>query len=125
MDLARSPIPSAESRTRLDRLLTAGEGAVLELARRWNIAVAEIPLLTGATGKSDPAQSLLRMSHLLGIHRCLTVLFGHGASGAQAWLHAPNSAPLFGGARPIDAILDGDAAVLKQIRGYLECQLVV
>ncbi|WP_373007002.1 MbcA/ParS/Xre antitoxin family protein [Hyphomonas sp.] len=63
-----------------------------------------------------------RASYLLGIYRALQILFADEAQSDQ-WLHAPNDNPLFGGAAPIEKMLDGFVVDLAVVREHLDSQL--
>jgi hypothetical protein len=79
--------------------------------------------MKGGVGSASVACEVLeRVSHLLGIYRAVTALFGHRNASLMQWLRAANTAPPFAGLSPIEVILDGRNLV--EVRGYLECQLV-
>lgn len=105
-------------------LLRAGVGALGRLAERWALADdAKARLVSsGQDSAGTVVGRLERISHLLGIYRAATALFGQRDTTLLQWLHAANSAPPFSGLSPIEAILDGRN--LDAVRGYLECQLV-
>lgn len=65
-------------------------------------------------------ETMERMSHLLGIHKRLRLLFYHNPDLARAWVSTPNKAPCFGGKRPIDIMLKGKVSDLLLVRSYLE-----
>ncbi len=78
--------------------------------------------------KSQPEKAKLtrdlleRASYLLGIYRALQILFPDVAQSDQ-WLHTPNDNPRFGGAAPIEKMLDGFVVDLAVVRDYLDSQL--
>ena len=103
------------------------------LAERWNLRVAEQRKLLG-----DPPESTFykwkrqqdgvvardvieRISYLLGIWKNLQILFPATAQ-ADAWLHKPNQAPLFGGHSALERMLSGNVADLYVVRQYLDAQ---
>jgi hypothetical protein len=103
------------------------------LAERWHLRIADQRKLLG-----DPAESTFykwkrqqggaptrdtieRISYLLGIWKNLQILFPDAAQ-ADAWLHKPNHAPLFGGRSALDRMLSGNVADLYVVRQYLDAQ---
>ena len=61
---------------------------------------------------------LLRLSALIGIYKALDLYFA--APLARAWMTRPNSGPLFGGARPVDAAIEDGLPQILMIRTYLD-----
>lgn len=105
-------------------LLKVGLEALDRLAERWALGKDAKTRFLNVESEStgSPIKRLERLSHLLGIYRAVTVLFGHQQAALQQWLRSANTAPPFAGLPPIDVILDG--CNLDAVRGYLECQLV-
>src|SRR5574337_1032243 len=58
---------------------------------------------------------------LLGVWQALQILFPDPAQ-ADAWLHQPNTAPLFGGQSALERMLSGNVADLFVVRQYLDAQ---
>lgn len=103
------------------------------IAEAWKLRIAEQRKLLG-----DPPEStfykwkreqdgslgrdtLERVSYLLGIWQALQILFPDPAQ-ADAWLHKPNDAPLFGGHSALGRMLSGNVADLYVVRQYLDAQ---
>lgn len=103
------------------------------MADAWKLRVADQRRLLG-----DPPEStfykwkrqqggtlgrdtLERISYLLGIFKALQILFPDPAQ-ADAWLHKPNAAPLFGGHSALERMLSGNVADLFVVRQYLDAQ---
>ena len=103
------------------------------LAEAWKLRAAEQRRLLG-----DPPEStfykwkreqdgslgrdtLERISYLLGIWKSLQILFPDPAQ-ADAWLHKPNAASLFGGHSALKRMLSGNVADLYVVRQYLDAQ---
>ena len=63
-----------------------------------------------------PHDALLRISHLMGIHRALRTIFSDNPA-AYAWVSRPNDAPLFAGRSALDLLIEGRFA---EVRVYLE-----
>ena len=103
------------------------------LAEQWKLRIADPRRLLG-----DPPEStfykwkrqqggalgrdtLERISYLLGIWKSLQILFPD-PSQADAWLHKPNTATLFGGHSALERMLSGNVADLYVVRQYLDAQ---
>ena len=103
------------------------------LAERWNLRAAEQRKLLGDPPESTfykckrqqggmPGRDVIeRISYLLGIWKNLQILFPDAAQ-ADAWLHKPNQAPLFGGHSALERMLSGNVADLYVVRQYLDAQ---
>ena len=107
--------------------------AFFGLAEQWKLRIADQRKLLG-----DPPESTFykwkrqregvlgrdtieRISYLLGIWKALQILFPDPAQ-ADAWLHRPNQAPLFGGYSALERMLSGNVADLYVVRQYLDAQ---
>jgi uncharacterized protein (DUF2384 family) len=75
---------------------------------------AKQPGFTGALTKDQ----LLRLSAVIGIFKALELYFSEPL--ARSWMTLPNAGPLFNGARPIDAAVEGGLPKILAIRAYLE-----
>jgi hypothetical protein len=62
-----------------------------------------------------------RLSYIFGIYKALQVLLPDPAA-ADAWIHKPNQAPLFGGRPALERLAAGRVADLYQVRQYLDAQ---
>ena len=103
------------------------------LAEAWKLRAAEQRRLLGdppestfykwkrEQGGSLGRDTLERISYLLGIWKSLQILFPDPAQ-ADAWLHKPNAAPLFGGHSALERMLSGNVADLYVVRQYLDAQ---
>lgn len=61
---------------------------------------------------------LLRLSAVIGIYKSLELYFSPPL--ARTWFTRPNAGPLFGGARPIDTVIDGGLPQILAVRTYLD-----
>lgn len=103
------------------------------IAEQWKLRIADQRKLLG-----DPPEStfykwkrereaalgrdtLERISYLLGIWQALQILFPD-LEQADAWLHKPNTAPLFGGHSALQRMLSGNVSDLYVVRQYLDAQ---
>jgi hypothetical protein len=117
---------SREARTRLARLITT-------LFEHWKRATAEQAAALGISAGSrstlvryrageplaDDRDLLDRVSHLLGIHKSLRILFPHDRDLAHAWMTTSNRRL---GARPIDLVVRHGFEGLLALRRYLDFQ---
>ena len=103
------------------------------LAEQWKLRVADQRKLLGDPPESTffkwkrqrdavlARDTLERISYLFGIWQALQILFPDPAQ-ADAWLHKPNTAPLFGGHSALERMLSGNVADLFVVRQYLDAQ---
>lgn len=61
---------------------------------------------------------MLRLSAVIGIYKSLRLYFGDEI--AQSWVRLPNQGPLFGGARPVDAMIEDGLPQFLRVRDYLD-----
>lgn len=107
--------------------------AFFELAEYWKLRIADQRKLLGDPPESTfykwkrrreavlARDTIERISYLLGIWKSLQILFPDPAQ-ADAWLHKPNLAPLFGGHSALERMLSGNVADLYVVRQYLDAQ---
>lgn len=103
------------------------------LAEQWKLRIADQRKLLGDPPESTfykwkrrreavlPRDTLERVSYLFGIWQALQILFPDPAQ-ADAWLHKPNTASLFGGHSALERMLSGNVADLFVVRQYLDAQ---
>ena len=111
----------------------AGLRAFARIAEAWDLSVAEQLTLLGIASRSTyfkwkreqnpklPADTLERLSYLLGIYKSLQILLPDAAA-ADAWVRRPNSDVPFGGRSALDRMLSGQVADLYVVRQYLDAQ---
>src|SRR6187549_3852672 len=68
-----------------------------------------------------PADTLERLSYLLGIYKSLQILLPEPGA-ADAWIRKPNTASPFGGRSALDRMLSGQVADLYVVRQYLDAE---
>jgi len=107
--------------------------AFFALAEQWKLRIADQRKLLGDPPESTfykwkrerdaaPGRDVIeRISYLLGIWKALQILFPDPAQ-ADAWLHKPNQAALFGGHSALERMLSGNVADLYVVRQYLDAQ---
>jgi len=103
------------------------------IAEAWRLRIADQRKLLGEPPESTfykwkrqqegglGRDTLERISYLLGIWKDLQILFPDPAQ-ADAWLHKPNAAPLFGSQSALQRMLSGNVADLYVVRQYLDAQ---
>lgn len=117
------------------RLSGPGLRTFLNIAESWQLSEPQRRAVLGAPPRSTyynwiakaqagqrvslPLDSLLRISAILGIHKDLRILFGSPDRGLR-WLRNENSAPLFGGQRPLDLVLSGTQVGIVEVRRFLD-----
>jgi hypothetical protein len=125
--------PAETPRDRAARLGPAGIRGFFNIARLWHLSQNEqqtllaLPRSTLAKYRQDPASATLgadtleRISYLLGIYKALQILIPDAAQ-ADDWIRRSNSAPLFGGRSALDRMLGGQVSDLYVVRQYLDAQ---
>lgn len=103
------------------------------IAELWGLTAEQQMRLLGSPARSTyfrwkkhgaeqlPRDTLERISYVLGIYKALQVLLPDPAA-ADAWIHRPNRAPLFGGGSALDRMLTGNVSDLYLVRQYLDAQ---
>ncbi len=119
------------------RLSGPGMRTFLNIAVAWGLSERQKLLVLGMPSRSTfhnwasraqeheaitlSVDTLIRISTVLGIHKALQILYLTPREGVE-WLQSPNSAPSFGGQRPIDVVTSGTQDGLLQVRRYLDAQ---
>jgi uncharacterized protein (DUF2384 family) len=104
--------------------------AFFGMAERWNLSTDEQILLLGSPGRSTffkwkkeggnlPADTLERLSHLLGIWKSLRILFTVDDQ-AEEWIRRPNR--YFDDASALDVLLEGTMMSIYKVRRFLDAQ---
>ena len=117
------------------RLSGPGFRTFLQIAEHWGLGVNERLLVLGSPAASTyhkwaqqarngerlvlPADTLLRISFILGIHKALAILAGSETDMID-WLKRPNTGPAFGGQTPLSLICDGSQEGMALVRRYLD-----
>jgi len=91
--------------------------AIERIGKQWALGEADRAKLLGSASLGEPGPDVLdRIGHIVAIYNALHLIFED--TFADAWVHRSNAA--FGGARPIDVLLDRDVMRLVAMRRYLE-----
>jgi hypothetical protein len=111
----------------------AGLRAFANIAEAWGLSIAEQLTLLGIASRSTffkwrrerspklPADTLERLSYLLGIYKSLQILLPDPKA-ADEWVRRPNNEPLFGGRSALERMLSGQVADLYVVRQYLDAE---
>lgn len=104
--------------------------AFLRLAELWKLSTDQQITLLGSPARSTffkwkkeggalPSDTLERISHLISIHKCLTIVFNDTAR-ADAWIHRSHKFWIDQSA--LDRMLSGKMADIIDVRRYLDAQ---
>jgi uncharacterized protein (DUF2384 family) len=115
-----------------ERLSGPALEAFTRIASLWGLNTAEQRTLLGSIPESTyfkylknphtarlSADTLERISHVLGIFKSLNVLLPRHEA-ADTWIRRPNNAPLFKGRTALEYILSGRFEDLVAVRRYLD-----
>ena len=134
---ARSDALDASRFSAANRRRLSGPGlrAFHAIAELWDLTEEERLLVLGMPSRSTyygwtkaarehgeitlSADTLTRVSAVLGIHKALQILFPAERDGLD-WLHGPHGAPLFGGQPPIALVVGGTQDGLMAVRRFLD-----
>ena len=120
----------ADSATR-ERLTPAAVEAIVRLAGIWQLTTIETCALLGGLSERTwfrmkkrewsgalPQDTLTRISALTGIFKGLRLLFSDPL--CDEWPRLPNKGPLYGGLRPIDAMIEGGIPKMIEVRRHID-----
>jgi uncharacterized protein (DUF2384 family) len=131
-DLGPPPTPPnlADAATRA-RLTPAAVEGVVRLAEIWRLTSAEICVLLGDVSERTwfrmkkgewsgalSQDTLTRVSALVGIFKGLRLLFSEPLS--NEWVRLPNKGPVYGGRRPLDAMIEGGIPKMLEVRRHID-----
>jgi len=103
--------------------------AVLRIADAWGLSEFDLGKLLGKSERTvyryreNPVRTLsqdelTRISALIGIFKGLRLLLSEPL--VYEWPTLPNSNPLFGNERPVDAMIRGGIPTMLRVRGYID-----
>jgi hypothetical protein len=115
------------------RLSAAALRGFFRLVKRWGLRDDDAKLLLGGVTngpyyemKKHPddrvldADTLLRISYLLGVFEALNSL--HGQPLADEWMSLPNSNRIFGGGTPLAYLIQGGLPAMSTVRRLLDAR---
>lgn len=113
------------------RLTPAAVDGVVRLAEVWRLTSAEVCALLGDVSErtwfrmkkgewsgSLSQDTLTRVSALIGIFKGLRLLFSEPLS--DEWVRLPNKGALYGGRRPLDAMIEGGIPKMLVVRQHID-----
>src|SRR5690348_10056525 len=113
------------------RLTPAAVDGVVRLAEIWRLTSSEVCSLLGEVSErtwfrmkkhewsgSLSQDTLTRISALIGIFKGLRLLFSEPLS--DEWVRVPNKGPLYGGRRPLDAMIEGGIPKMLDVRRHID-----
>jgi hypothetical protein len=105
----------------IDQHTMAGAGlrTFIAIAGRWSLSVSDAMALLGVASRSTyhelmrraksggpvrglAPDQLARLAYILNIYKSLRILFPNHAPSRDTWVRQPNTAPVFGGAPPLE-----------------------
>jgi hypothetical protein len=117
-------------RARRARLSAPALTAFFDIMARWKVRDEDARTLLGGVSngpfyelKKRPqrvldADTLTRISYLIGIYKALHIL--HSNELADEWMRLPNRNAIFGGGTPLDCVLRGGLPALQTVRRLLD-----
>ena len=118
--------------------LTNLTGVVLRvfdgIARAWSLEDSEGLALLGLAGTAElqalrvlpldevPTEIIERVAIVLDIFKAINTLLPQPTQ-ADAWMRAPNKAPIFGGRSALDVMAGQSLKGLQEVRAYLQAEL--
>ena len=132
VDAGPPPMPPnlADAATRA-HLTPAAVDGILRLAEIWRLTSAESCALLGDVSERTwfrmkkgewtgtlSQDTLTRISALVGIFKGLRLLFSEPLS--DEWVRLPNKGPLYGGRRPLDAMIEGGIPKMLEVRRHID-----
>ena len=131
LDADRPELQNLADAAERARLTPAAVDAMVRLAAIWGLSSAQVCALLGdisartwfrmKKGEWTGALSqdaLTRVSALIGIFKGLRLLFSEPLS--DEWVNLPNKGPLYGGRRPLDAMIQGGIPVMLDVRRHVD-----
>ncbi|MHB1305052.1 MAG: antitoxin Xre-like helix-turn-helix domain-containing protein [Acidiphilium sp.] len=113
------------------RLTPAAIDGMVKLAEIWRLTSSEASALLGDVSErtwfrmkkgertGDLSQDVLtRISAIVGIFKGLRLLFSEPL--CDEWIRLPNKGPVYGGRRPLDALIEGGIPKLLEVRRHID-----
>jgi uncharacterized protein (DUF2384 family) len=115
-----------------ERLAPSALKAFFNIVKRWHLRdedamrlLGGVPSSTYYAMKKSPrrkldADTILRISYLIGIFKALNIL--HGESLADRWIALPNRNPIFRGIAPLEYMIRGGIPAIQLVRRLLDAR---
>jgi hypothetical protein len=124
-------VPNLADPAARGRLTPAAVDGVVRLSGLWRLTSAEVCALLGDVSERTwfrmkkgawpgtlSQDTLTRISALVGIFKGLRLLFSEPLS--DEWVRLPNKGPLYGGRRPLDAMIAGGIPKMLEVRRHID-----
>jgi hypothetical protein len=120
--------------SRIDALAAPGLRTFFRIAEAWSLDEQEQMHVLGTSGLTNlrawrqgglsgfNEETLERISLVFGIFKAINMLLPD-ATCADAWMRAPNKAPLLHGQTAVAFIVGGDLERLRALRAYLDAEV--
>ena len=127
-----SPLVDFNSRSERQRLSGSALRAFFKLIEHWGIRDEDARSLLGGVSngpyyawKKQPervleADTLTRISYLIGIFKALNILYGEKL--ADEWVSLPNTNRIFGGTSPLEYMRRGGIPAMHTVRRLLDAR---
>ena len=127
-----SPLVDLTAKTERERLSPAAIKAFLNIAEKWDMRDEDARVLLGGMSngqfyemKKKPqrtldADTLTRMSYLIGIFKALNILYSEKL--ADAWVQRPNTNRIFAGQAPLAYMIKGGLPAMQTVRRLLDAR---
>jgi hypothetical protein len=128
-----SPLVDLVSPEARQRLSASALKAFFSVMEHWHVRDEDARALLGGLSngafyamKKQPAErvldadTLLRVSYVIGIFKALNIL--HGRALADEWVRLPNTNRIFGGLAPLAYMLKGGVTALQTVRRLLDAR---
>ncbi|HWV51701.1 antitoxin Xre-like helix-turn-helix domain-containing protein [Pseudorhodoplanes sp.] len=127
-----SPLVDLSLKDERDRLSPAAIKAFLNIMTRWGVRDEDARALLGGVSngqfyemkkgakRSLDADTLTRISYLIGIFKALNILYSEKL--ADAWVQRPNANPIFAGATALAYMIKGGLPAMQMVRRLLDAR---
>jgi hypothetical protein len=129
----QSPLVDLSSRSERERLSESALRAFFKLIEHWGIRDEDARSLLGGVSngpyyawKKQPnrrvleADTLTRISYLIGIFKALNILYGEKL--ADEWVSLPNTNRIFSGVAPLEYMKRGGITAMETVRRLLDAR---
>lgn len=127
-----SPLVDLSAKSERERLSPAAGRAFFNIMAKWNVRDEDARALLGGISngpfyqlKKNPnrtldADTLTRVSYLIGIFKALNILYSQAL--ADAWISRPNTNRLLAGQTPLAYMTKGGLPALQAVRRLLDAR---